>query len=77
MFSKNSPAYRRGLTFPPLQTDKRKKAKMFLILALVLMVVWLGLFVGLHVTSFLIHLLLIFALISVVMHFVGGAKSTA
>lgn len=50
---------------------------MFLILALVLMVVWLALFIGLHVTSFLIHLLLIFALISVVMHFIGGAKRTA
>ena len=49
---------------------------MFIILALVLMVVWLGLFLGLHVTSFLIHLLLIFAVISIVMHFVSGAKTT-
>ncbi len=56
---------------------KKEGKKMFLILALVLMVVWLGLFVGLHVTSFFIHLLLIFALVSIVMHFVGGAKSTA
>ncbi len=49
---------------------------MFLILAVVLMVVWLGLFLGLHITSFLIHLLLLFAVISVIMHFVGGSKAT-
>ena len=50
---------------------------MFLILAAVLIVLWLGLFVGLHVTSFFIHLLIIFAVISVIMHFVGGNKATA
>ncbi len=47
---------------------------MFLILAVVLMVVWLGLFVGLHVTSFLIHVLILFAVFSMVMHFVSGRK---
>jgi hypothetical protein len=50
---------------------------MFLILAVVLVVLWLGLFVGLHVTSALIHLLFIFAIISVIMHFVTGSKSAA
>ena len=50
---------------------------MFLILAAVLIVLWLGLFVGLHVTSFFIHLLIIFAVISAIMHFVGGNKATA
>ena len=49
---------------------------MFLILAAVLVVLWLGLFVGLHVTSFLIHMLILFAVISVIMHFVSGNKST-
>jgi hypothetical protein len=38
------------------------------------MVVWLGLFIGLHVTSFLIHVLILFAIISIVMHFVSGRK---
>ncbi|RSL15025.1 hypothetical protein EDE15_0498 [Edaphobacter aggregans] len=47
---------------------------MFLILAIVLIVLWLGGFFVLHVSSFLIHLLLIFALISLIMNFVGGKK---
>jgi hypothetical protein len=38
---------------------------------------WLGLFLGLHLTSFLIHLLILFAVISVVMHFIGGSRSSA
>ncbi len=50
---------------------------MFLILAVVLIVLWLGLFVGLHVTSFFIHMLILFAIISVIMHFVSGNKSPA
>jgi hypothetical protein len=50
---------------------------MFLILAVVLVLLWLGLFVGLHVTGFFIHLLVLFAIISVIMHFVSGNKSTA
>jgi hypothetical protein len=47
---------------------------MFLILAIVLIVLWLGGFFVLHVSSFLIHLLLIFALISLIMNFVGGKR---
>jgi hypothetical protein len=48
---------------------------MFLILAVVLVLVWLGGFFVLHISSFLIHLLLIFALISVIMHFVSGRRT--
>lgn len=48
---------------------------MFLVLAVILLLVWIGSFVLLHVTSFLIHLLLIFAVISFIMHFVTGRKS--
>jgi hypothetical protein len=47
---------------------------MFLILAVVLVVLWLGGFLVLHISSFLIHLLLIFAIISVIMHFVSGSR---
>ena len=50
---------------------------MFLILGLVLIVLWLGGFFVLHVSSFLIHILLIFAVISLVMHFVSGGRSAA
>jgi hypothetical protein len=48
---------------------------MFLILAVILVLIWLGSFLVLHVTGFLIHLLLIFAVISIIMHFVTGKKS--
>ena len=49
---------------------------MFLILAVVLIILWIGGFTVMHVTGFMIHLLLIFALISVVMHFVTGRRAT-
>ena len=48
---------------------------MFLILAVVLVILWIGGFTVFHVSGFLIHLLLIFALISVVMHFVTGRRA--
>ena len=48
---------------------------MFLILAVVLVILWIGGFTVFHVSGFLIHLLLIFALISVVMHFVIGRRA--
>jgi hypothetical protein len=48
---------------------------MFLILAVVLVVLWIGGFTVMHVSSFAIHLLLLFAIISVIMHFVTGRRS--
>jgi hypothetical protein len=45
---------------------------MFLILATVLVVLWLGGLFVLHISSFLIHLLILFAAISLIMHFVRG-----
>jgi hypothetical protein len=45
---------------------------MFLILALVLFVLWIGGFVMFKSAGLLIHLLLIFAVISIVMHFISG-----
>ena len=48
---------------------------MFLLLALVLVLLWGGGFFLFHVSSFLIHLLIIFAVISLVMHFVAGRRA--
>ena len=48
---------------------------MFLILAVVLVVLWLGGFTLFHVTGFLIHLLLLFAVISLIMHLVSGRRA--
>ena len=47
---------------------------MFLILAVVLVVLWLGGFVMFKSAGLLIHLLLIFAVISIIMHFVTGGR---
>jgi Family of unknown function (DUF5670) len=48
---------------------------MFLVLAVVLIILWLGGFFVMHISSFLIHLLLLFALISIIMNFVSGRRS--
>jgi len=48
---------------------------MWILLALVLVVIWAASFFAFHVTGFLIHLLLIFAVISLIVHFVSGRNS--
>jgi hypothetical protein len=48
---------------------------MFLILAIVLVLLWAGGFLLFHVSSFLIHILLIFAVISLIIHFVSGRRA--
>lgn len=48
---------------------------MFLLLALVLVLLWAGGFFLFHISSFLIHLLIIFAVISLVMHLVAGRRA--
>lgn len=48
---------------------------MFLILAVVLVVMWLGGFLMFHTAGFLIHLLLLFAVISLILHFITGRKA--
>jgi Family of unknown function (DUF5670) len=49
---------------------------MFLGLALVLLLLWLGGFFVFHVSAFFIHILLILAVVSVVFHFMRGATSS-
>jgi hypothetical protein len=48
---------------------------MFLILAIVLLALWVGGFFVMHITSFFIHLLIIFAVISLVLHLVTGRRA--
>jgi len=48
---------------------------MFLILAIVLVVLWLGGFFLMHISSLFIHLLIIFAVISLVIHLISGRKA--
>jgi hypothetical protein len=48
---------------------------MFLLLFLVLMCLWGACFFAFHVAGGLIHLLLIIAIISLIVHFVAGRKA--
>jgi len=45
---------------------------MFLAIAIVLVLAWLAGFLVFHVTAFLIHILLILAVVSIVFHFLRG-----
>ena len=49
----------------------------FLGFALLLLILWVGGFVVFHVASGLIHILLLFAIISVIVHFFTGGTRTA
>jgi hypothetical protein len=49
----------------------------FLGIAIVLLILWLGGFLMFHVASGLIHLLLLFAIISLVIHLFTGSKTAA
>ena len=48
---------------------------MFATIAVILVVMWLLGFFVLHVSSFLIHVLLLIALVSIVMHFLRGRST--
>jgi len=48
---------------------------MLLALAILLVLCWVGAFVVMHVTSFAIHLLLLFALASLVVHLVTRRRA--
>jgi hypothetical protein len=45
------------------------------VLFVVLLIAWVGGFTVFHVAGGLIHLLLIFAVISLIMHFVAGSRT--
>lgn len=46
----------------------------WLALAILLFFAWIGSFIVYHVAGFLIHLLLLFALVSVILHLVRGRR---
>ncbi len=47
---------------------------MFIVLAVILLLIWLGCFFLAHITFGLIHLLLVFAVIAFILHFVMGGR---
>jgi hypothetical protein len=54
---------------------KEKKMSIWTILFVVLLIAWLGGFTVFHVAGGLIHLLLVFAVISLILHFVMGRRT--
>jgi hypothetical protein len=64
---------RQALRRSSLETAKVGKP-MFIVLAIVLLLIWLGVFFVAHVTFWLIHLLLVFAVIAFILHFVMGGR---
>jgi hypothetical protein len=48
---------------------------MYLIIALILLLLWGGGFLMFHVAGGLIHILLLFAVISFLVHFITGART--
>jgi hypothetical protein len=48
---------------------------MYLILGIVLFVVWIGSFLVFKTAGVLIHLLLLFAILSIVMHLISGKRA--
>ena len=51
--------------------------EMLLTLAIVLLVLWALGFLAFHVTSGLIHILIVIAVIAFIMHFVRGSRTVA
>jgi predicted nucleic acid-binding Zn ribbon protein len=60
-----------------LGRTQKKEALMFLILAIVLLMVWGVGSLAFHAVGAMIHLLLILALVSVIVHFVRDGRSGA
>jgi 1,4-dihydroxy-2-naphthoate octaprenyltransferase len=54
---------------------RRKKMSVWMILFIALLIAWLGGFTMFHVAGGLIHILLVFALISFVLHFIIGGRT--
>jgi Family of unknown function (DUF5670) len=54
----------------------KKRGFMLAIIGAVLLLMWILGFTAFHVTSGLIHILLVLAVISVIMHFVRGKTAT-
>jgi len=57
------------------RTREEKQMSIWMILFVVLLIAWLGGFTVFHAAGGLIHLLLVFAVISLILHFVMGRRT--
>ena len=55
--------------------DEGEVMSIWTVLFIILLIAWLGGFTVFHVASGLIHLLLVFAIISLILHFVMGRRA--
>ena len=55
--------------------QRKKVIAMFLTLAIILFVIWIGVFLLFKTAGFVIHLILLFAIVSVIMHFISGKRA--
>jgi uncharacterized protein DUF5670 len=71
----------RCINSPSMQTtvpvSAARRSGMWIGIAIVLLLLWVGGFVMFHVAGFFIHILLILAVISLILHFVFGRRSAA
>lgn len=58
-----------------LSVDEGEDMSIWTVLFIILLIAWLGGFTVFHVASGLIHLLLVFAVISLILHFVLGGRT--
>ena len=58
------------------EREKRRQMSIWTILFVVLLIAWIGGFTVFHVAGGLIHLLLVLAVISLILHFVMGTRTT-
>ena len=63
------------LSLKKTASSRGKAHQMFLVLFFILLVIWLLGFAAFHVAGGLIHLLLILAVISIIVHFVRGRRA--
>ena len=64
-----------GPVWHTLSEVKERQMSIWTILFVVLLIAWLGGFTVFHVAGGLIHLLLVFAVISLILHFVLGKRT--
>lgn len=69
---REKPVRKRRSTY---QDDGGENMSIWTVLFIILLIAWLGGFTVFHVASGLIHLLLIFAVISLILHFVLGRRT--
>jgi hypothetical protein len=65
----------RGSAVSKINHGRKAKMSIWTILFVVLLIAWLGGFTVFHVAGGLIHLLLVFAVISLILHFVLGPRA--